>query len=283
MGAQSTKTKRWEQRLMTTGNLVTLRLEERSEGGRVAYVTVDNVAKRNALGVQGKIDIARMMKELSLDPELRCVVITGAGDKSFIGGANIGEMHQFPDASIAEEGSRNTHLCCDSIRRVPVPVIARINGYCLGAGMEIATCCDMRVASDNAMFGMPEVKWGLPSGMECCLLPRLIGWGKTQELVFTGEMIDAREAFQFGFLERLVTPAELDGAVEKWVKSIVTAGPRAIRLQKELNRDWERMSFADSVQQGIRAVGRAHQTDEPRRMMQGFAERRRQKTTGTGA
>ena len=116
-------------------------------------------------------------------------VLTGAGDKSFIGGANIGEMSSFPNPVVAEAGSHNTHLACDSMRRFPVPVIARINGYCLGAGMEIATACDMRVASTAAKFGMPEVKFGLPSGMESCLMPMLIGWGKTRELVSTGEMI----------------------------------------------------------------------------------------------
>lgn len=255
--------------------LIKIRIETRPEGGQVATVTVDNVEMRNALDAAGRGRLATAMHELSRLDDLRVVVLTGAGDSSFLGGANIKEMSVFPDAVIAESGSRNTHLACDSIRRVPVPVIARINGYCLGAGMEIATACDMRVASDNAMFGMPEVRFGLPSGMEACLMPLLIGWGKTRELVYTGEMIDAAEAHRCGFVDRLVTPAELDAAVEKWVRAIVTAGPRAIRLQKELIRDWERMSIADAVQQGIRAVGKAHTTDEPRRMLSAFADRKR--------
>jgi enoyl-CoA hydratase/carnithine racemase len=140
--------------------------------------------------------------------------------------------------------------------------------------MEIGASCDMRVASTNAMFGMPEVKYGLPSGMEAALLPRLVGWGKAQELVFTGEMIDAQEAFQCGFVQRLVPPEKLDEATEQWVSSSLAAGPMAIRIQKELNRDWERMSIADAVQQGIRAVGRAHNTGEPRRMMEAYLARR---------
>jgi enoyl-CoA hydratase/carnithine racemase len=143
--------------------------------------------------------------------------------------------------------------------------------------MEIATSCDMRVASDNAMFGMPEVKYGLPSGMEACLLPRLVGWGKAQELVFTGEMIDAQEAYHFRYIEKLVPQAELDSAVEKWVSAILKAGPQAIRIQKELNRDWERMSIADAVQQGVRAVGKAHRSGEPRRMMTAYLESRRKR------
>lgn len=257
--------------------VILTRVEQRAEGGRVAYVTINNPAKRNALAAEDRAQLAAAMRELAQDPELRVAVITGAGDKSFIGGANIGQMSTFPNPDAAAEGSRKTHLACDSMRRMPVPVIARINGYCLGTGMEIAASCDLRVGSENAMFGMPEVRHGIPSGMEACLLPRLIGWGKTMELVFTGRMIDASEAHRCGFLERLVPLDQLDEAVEYWVEAIVTAGPRAIRLQKALHADWERMALADAVQRGIEAIGRAHMTDEPRRLMQAFLERRQKR------
>jgi enoyl-CoA hydratase/carnithine racemase len=133
----------------------------------------------------------------------------------------------------------------------------------------------MRVAVDTARFGMPEVLFGLPSGMEACLLPQLIGWGKTRELVFTGRHIDAKEAAECRLLERVVPAAELDAAVEAWVAAIVSAGPAAIRAQKELIRDWERMSIADAVQQGIRAVAAAHGSEETQRLMGAFVQRRR--------
>jgi enoyl-CoA hydratase len=257
--------------------VILCRIEARKEGGNVAHVTINNAAKRNALAAEDRAQLAAIMRELAQDPELRAAVITGAGDKSFIGGANIGQMSTFPNPDAAAAGSRMTHLACDSMRRMPVPVIARINGYCLGTGMEIAASCDLRVGSENAMFGMPEVRHGIPSGMEACLLPRLIGWGKTMELVFTGRMIDAAEAHRCGFLERLVPLAELDEAVEYWVESIVTAGPRAIRLQKALHADWERMAIADAVQRGIDAIGKAHMTDEPRRLMTEFLESRKKR------
>jgi enoyl-CoA hydratase len=258
-------------------HLITVRLEDRAEGGQVAYVTVDNEAKHNALPVEGRALLAKIMRELAINPELRCVVLTGAGTKSFIGGANISEMSEFKSHNIAESGSATTHAACDAIRRVPVPVIARISGYCLGAGMEIATACDMRVATTNSKFGMPEVRYGVPSGMEACLIPSLIGWGKARELVYTGDIIDADEAYHFGYMEKLVAPEDLDKQVEKWVSSICISGPRAIRIQKELIRDWEQMSVGDAVQAGIRAVGRAHTTDEPRRLMTAWRERQRQK------
>ena len=258
-------------------DLILVRREERAEGGFVAYVTVNNVAKKNALPVEGRARLAKVMAELATEPELRCVVLTGAGNEAFIGGANIGQMSEFPDHIVAEMGSKTTHHACDSIRRVPVPVIARIEGYCLGAGMEIATSCDMRVASTSARFGMPEVKYGVPSGMEACLIPRLTGWGKAMELVFTGEMISAEESYHFHYVEKLVAPGELDAATERWVKAICEAGPRAIRIQKELCRDWEQMSVSDAVQAGVRAVGRAHTTDEPKRLMTAWRERQRRR------
>jgi enoyl-CoA hydratase/carnithine racemase len=247
-------------------DLILVQWEERAEGGRVARVIVNNPAKHNALPVAGRALLAQRMAEISRDPELRCVILTGQGNKAFIGGANIGEMSEFADPRVAENGSATTHKACDSIRRVPVPVIARIAGYCLGAGMEIATACDMRVADESAIFGMPEVRYGLPSGMEACLIPTLVGWGKTREWVYTGDFIPAEEAYQFGYVERLVAIQELDAQVEKWVSSICTAGPNAIRIQKELIRDWEQMSIADAVQAGIRAIGRAHASPEPRQM-----------------
>lgn len=253
--------------------LVLVHIEDRPEGGRVARVVVNNVTKKNALPVEGRALLAQIMAEISEDSELRCVVLTGAGTEAFIGGANIGEMSHFPDHVVAERGSKTTHHACDSIRRAPVPVIARIDGYCLGAGMEIATACDMRVASTRSRFGMPEVKYGVPSGMEACLIPRAMTWGKAMELVYTGDMISAEEAYHFGYVEKLVPPEELDAQTERWVHAICSAGPRAIRIQKELCRDWEQMSVADAVQAGIRAVGRAHTTDEPKRLMTAWREK----------
>jgi enoyl-CoA hydratase/carnithine racemase len=153
--------------------------------------------------------------------------------------------------------------------------LARINGHCFGAGMEIAASCDMRIGVTTAKFGMPEVRFGIPSGMEACLLPRLIGWGKTRELVYAGDPIDAAEAHRCGFLEKLVEPAALDAGVEQWVSSILSAGPRAIRLQKKLVRDWERLSIEKAIQAGVRACTEARRTDEPRRLMTAFLARKK--------
>jgi len=237
-------------------------------------VAVDNPGRRNALGIAGKKALTQAFKQLAGDKALRVAVLTGAGERSFIAGADIAEMRGLTPKGAKEEHTW-THRACESIRALPVPVIARVNGYCFGAGMELAASCDMRIGVTTAKFGMPEVRFGIPSGMEACLLPQLIGWGKTRELVYTGDHIDAAEAHDCGFLERVVDPANLDAGVEKWISSILAAGPRAIRLQKKLVRDWERMTISQAVQAGIKACVEARKTDEPKRLMQAFLERKK--------
>jgi enoyl-CoA hydratase/carnithine racemase len=259
--------------MKTAENRVQIHLEVR-EAGHVARVTVDNPERRNALGIAGKKALAQAFSRLAKDKRLRVAILTGAGERSFIAGADLAEMKGLTAKGAKEEHSW-THRACEAIRALPVPVIARINGYCFGAGMELAASCDMRIGVTTAKFGMPEVRFGIPSGMEACLLPQLIGWGKTRELVYTGDHIDAAEAHGCGFLERVVDPANLDAGVGQWVSSILMAGPRAIRLQKKLVRDWERMTIAQAVQAGIRACVEARKTDEPRRLMTAFLERRK--------
>ena len=255
-------------------HLIKCRIDDRGAAGHVAYVTVNNPEKRNTLGIPGKHAIADTFNELAKNDQLRVAVITGAGEKSFIAGADIAEMKDL-NAEQALVEHTLTHVANESIRMLPVPVIARVNGWCLGFGLELAAACDMRIGVDTARFGMPEVRVGIPSGMEANLLPALIGWGKTAELIFTGDIIDAEEAYRCGFLQKLVSAADLDAAVEKMVGSILLGGPRAIRLQKPLLRDWERMSITDGIWQGIRACVAARSTDEPKRMMEAFIARKR--------
>jgi enoyl-CoA hydratase/carnithine racemase len=254
-------------------DLVLVSIEE-LDGGHVGIVTANNPSKRNAIGMPGKRAIVAAFERLSQDAALRAVVLTGAGEKAFIAGADLAEMKDL-DIDGAREEHTLTHLACDAIRRCPVPVIARINGYCLGLGMELAASCDLRVASEQARFGMPEVRVGLPSGMEAALLPALVGWGRAAELVLTGDIFEARDVHRWGFLQKLVPAPELDAAVEKWIASIFASGARAVRLQKALMRDWERLPLDEAIQQGIRACVEARRTDEPRRLMTAFLNRRR--------
>jgi enoyl-CoA hydratase/carnithine racemase len=253
--------------------LVALRVEDRGAAGRIAWVTFDNPAKRNALGLAGKEQFIEVMTGLRHDARLRAVVISGASDRSFVAGTDLGEMAGF-DLAAAEASATRTHRACDSVRTCPVPVIARINGDCFGSGMELAACADLRVGAEHARFGMPETRFGIPSGMEASVLPKLIGWGKAIELVLTGDHIDAQEAYRIGYLQRLVASRDLDAAVERWLASLLVCGPRAVRIQKRLVIDWDRMSTTDAARAGIQAYVDAYRTDEPRRLMTAFLERR---------
>ena len=231
-------------------------------------------SKRNALGLKGKELFIERMAAIKHDESLRAVIITGSGTRSFVGGTNLDEMKDF-NLQQAEASSTKTHRVCDAVRQCPVPVIARINGYCFGSGFELAACADMRVGVIGAKFGMPETRFGIPSGMEASALPRLIGWGKATELVLTGDHIDAEEAFRIGFLNRLVAPEHLDDAVQSWIESLLACGPRAVRIQKRLIMDWDRMSVTDGARAGIQAYVEAYRTDEPKRLMTSFLNRKR--------
>ena len=252
---------------------VTVRIDQRPQGS-IAHVTIDNAAKLNTLGSHLMIEFIERIEGLGARDDLRAVVLTGAGDKAFIGGADIFEMARL-DAVSAEGFITLVHRSCDCLRALPVPVIGRVNGYALGAGLEVAAACDLRVASTNAVFGMPEVKVGIPSVVEAALLPGLIGWGRTRELLLFGENIDAPTALAWGLVEQVVAPAELDGAVEQRLASLLTAGPHAVRLQKQLIRQWEDLTLSQAVGAGIESFKRSFATDEPARMMAAFAQRRR--------
>ena len=258
----------------STTDLILVDFEDRGDAGRIARVTFNNPEKRNALGVAGKEQFIEAMAALKHDESLRALVLTGAGDRSFVGGTNIAEMANF-DLNQAEASATKTHRVCDAVRTFPVPVIARINGYCFGSGMEIAACADMRVAADHAKFGMPETRFGIPSGMEASVLPRLIGWGRAVELVLTGDHIDAEAADRMGFLQKCVPYAELDAAVEGWIESLLACGPRAVRIQKRLIIDWDRMSVTDGARAGIQAYVDSYRTDEPHRLMTAFVNRKK--------
>jgi enoyl-CoA hydratase/carnithine racemase len=254
--------------------LIATRFDARGEAGRVAWVTFNDPARRNALGLAGKEQLIATLAGLRHDESLRALVLTGAGDRAFVSGTNLAEMAEF-DLEAAEASATKTHRVCDAVRTFPVPVIARINGYCFGSGMEIAACADLRVAADHARFAMPETRFGIPSGMEAAVLPKLIGWGKAAELVLTGDQISAAEAYRIGFLQKLVSADQLDAAVEEWVRSLLACGPRGIRIQKRLLEDWDRLSTTEAARAGIQAFVDAYRTDEPRRLMTAFVNRKR--------
>ncbi|MGH6663658.1 MAG: enoyl-CoA hydratase [Pseudolabrys sp.] len=253
--------------------LIDLRIEQR-EGGSVAFLTLDNRKKLNTLDRVLMIQFTAAVGTLAAHDDLRALVLSGAGDKAFIGGASIPEMAAL-DRGSAEGFITLVHETCDCLRQCPVPVIAAIDGYALGAGLEVAVSCDLRVATTRAKFGMPEVKVGIPSVVEAALIPALIGYGRARELLMLGEIIDADTALRWGLVERVVAPQALDAEVEKIVAALLAAGAQAVRSQKALMRRWETLPTDQAIAAGIDAYARAFETDEPARMLQAFARRKR--------
>ena len=240
---------------------ISLVIEER-EGGEVAYIGLNRPAKLNALNQETVIALRDAVSPLCKRADLRVLVLTGA-------------INQILDSDLAYIALRERdrrfitalHEAHSALRALPVPVICRINGYCLGAGLEMATSCDIRVAVDTAIMGMPEVQIGLPSVIEAALLPRLIGWGRTNELLMTGTPISAHQALSWGLVESLSCAGELDSAVEQRVTAILKAGALAVRAQKKLMREWETLPVEQAIERGIEYLAQAYETQEPRQLM----------------
>jgi enoyl-CoA hydratase len=256
---------------------VHLRLDQRRQGS-VAYLTIDNSRRHNALNGALIGELTGAIRGVEGNEELRAVVLSGAGAKAFIAGVDIDEMAAIKNTADAKVFIGRLHRCCAALRELPVPVIARIHGYCFGGGLEIAASCDVRIAADTALFGMPEVKLGIPSVIEAALLPMLVGFGRAREIVLLGETFSAAEALAWRLVERVVPASSLDNAVEAWIGRLLTSRPRAVRLQKKLIRRWEELPLKEAVAAGMDAFAAAYETDEPQTAMREFLARRKKRT-----
>ncbi|MBI2586481.1 MAG: enoyl-CoA hydratase/isomerase family protein [Rhodospirillales bacterium] len=245
-------------------------------GASIALITVERPEKLNSLNSDMIAKLTAAAAGLLNDPEPRAVVLTGAGERAFIGGADVAEMAELTPRNAAKF-IMVLHGAAAALRALPIPVIARIRGFCLGGGMEIAAACDIRIAADDSTFGMPEVSLGLPSVIEAAIFPRLIGEGRANWLLLTGDTLDAKKAYEWGFLEDVVPAAGLDVAVEKILAAIVRNGSQAIRAQKELMRRWDALPLDEAILSSIPDFVHAYNVGEPQRMMKKFLERKKKK------
>ncbi len=240
----------------------------------VVRLTIRNAGPMNILNSLVIRDLCKGLETLSAQPDIRVLIIRGTGDKSMIGGADIKEMATF-DPSSAETFITGLRDLCEAVRQFPVPVIARIPGWCLGGGLEFAAACDLRVATNSAKFGMPEVKVGIPSVIHAALLPRLIGWARARWLILTASNIDAPTALGWGLVDQVVPEATLDHAVDALARSICDCGPAVMRSQKALLRQWEDLPLQAALDLSVGMFGQAFATGEPQRHMEAFIDRKR--------
>ena len=212
-------------------------------------------------------------RELATDSALRVVVLRGAG-RAFSAGVDVGAMRDLDliGARTFIEGLRRTTRALED---VPVPTIARLQGHVLGGAFELVLACDLRIAAHSCRLGMPEITVGIPSVIQAALLPGLIGWGRTAELLLGGQPVEAREAERWGLVNRAVEESALDGEVEAWVARLRALPPDAVRLQKTLLARWRRVDLDTAVALSADVFARAYATGEPARAMQAFLDRRR--------
>jgi enoyl-CoA hydratase/carnithine racemase len=240
------------------------------EGG-VARLTLD----RPPLNVltPALIDaLGAAFRELGADPSLRVVVLAGSG-RAFSAGVDVGAMRDL-DAAGARALIGGLRATIRALEEVPVPTIARLHGHVLGGALELVLACDLRIAAASCRLGMPEITVGIPSVIQAALLPGLIGWGRTAELLLGGQPVDAREAERWGLVNRAVEEPALDAEVDAWVERFRALPPDAVRLQKALLARWRRVDLDTAVALSTDVFARAYATGEPRRAMQAFLDRR---------
>jgi len=238
--------------------------------GGVARLTLDR-SPLNVLTPALIVALGVAFRELGADPGLRVVVLGGSG-RAFSAGVDVAAMRDL-DAAGARALIGALRTTIRALEEVPVPTIARLHGHALGGALELVLACDLRIAAASCRLGMPEITVGIPSVIQAALLPGLIGWGRTAELLLGGRSIDATEAERWGLVNRAVEDGALDREVEGWVDRLVALPPDALRLQKALLARWRRVDLDTAVELSMDAFVRAYATGEPQRAMQAFLER----------
>ncbi len=215
--------------------------------GRLAILTVDRPEMRNALNDDTIEEIAQTIERVEADPELRVLIVTGAGEKAFVAGADISEL-KVRDSVLGRVVTKRRQQVFGMIEDLPIPSIAAINGWAMGAGLELAMACSMRIAASTARMGQPEVKLGItPGAGGTQRLPRLVGMGRAMELILTGDPITASEAHRIGLVNRVVEPDQLMEKV-KILAATIAARPRlAVQYAKEAVLRHEDGSLAEGL------------------------------------
>jgi enoyl-CoA hydratase len=251
----------------------TIRLDRDGDG--IAIITVNRPDKLNALNADTVRQLDGALREVRADDAVRAVILTGSGEKAFVAGADIAELAQMgpiDGVQVSRDGQDTFRM----LERMPKPVIAAVNGFALGGGLELALACHVRIASSRAKFGLPEVKLGIIPGYGGTVrLPRLVGRGRALELMLTGDMIDADEAYRIGLVNRVEEPAAVLDAAKSMAGRMAANGPIAIALALEAVDRGMSSTIDDAQVLESRLFGLLASTDDMREGMQAFLEKRK--------
>ena len=246
----------------------------------IGLLTINRPEKMNAISQELTAELSLLLDEIENDDELRVIVITGAGDKAFVAGADINELVD-RDARLGRRVSRERQEIFSRIENLHVPVIAAVNGYALGGGLELALACSIRICSEKAQFGAPEVKLGIiPGDGGTQRLPRLVGQGRAMEMIITGDFIDAQEAYRIGLVNKVFPPEKLKEEAMELAKKIASRPPLAVRYAKEaVNRSQEGDSASGfALESYLHALSCT--TEDKKEGVSAFLEKRKGKFKG---
>jgi enoyl-CoA hydratase len=247
--------------------------------GRVAIITVNRPEKLNALNVATRNEILNAFEQLAADDEVRVVIITGAGEKAFIAGADINEFAGM--SAIGQRAVMKRRRAFDGVEDFPKPVIAMINGFALGGGCELAMACDIRIASSKAKLGQPEIKLGIiPGGGGTQRLTRLVGEGRAMELCLTGDMITAEEAERFGLVNHVYPPEELEAKTLELANRIAEMSPVALAMAKQSVKNAARLDLRAGVEAEVDLFALCFSSEDKEEGVRAFIEKRKPEFKG---
>lgn len=254
---------------MATEEVVLKRID-----GHVATLTINRPDKLNALNIETRGRMVRELDELAKNDDVRVVVITGAGDKAFVAGADISEFEgRSPVEQYRVMTDSSVFLAVD---RFPKPTIAAINGFCLGGGCELAMACDIRIASERAKLGQPEINLGLlPGGGGTQRLPRLVGMGAALKLLYTGDFIRADEAHRIGLVDEVVPAGDVAARAKELAEAIAAKSPVALRLIKQAVRTSLRTPLDEGLSQEVSLFALAFASEDMKEGVDAFLNKRK--------
>ncbi|MGE3344805.1 MAG: enoyl-CoA hydratase/isomerase family protein [Vicinamibacterales bacterium] len=248
--------------------------------GAVLFITFNRPKVLNALNAQTLHELEQAIESAAHDDQVRVLVLTGSGDKSFVAGADINELAVQTPVGGRDHARRGQRLF-DRIERLGKPVIAAVNGFALGGGCELAMACTMRIAADTARFGQPEINLGIiPGYAGSQRLPRLVGRGRAHELLLLGDMISADEAWRIGLVNRVVPAAQLMDEVRKLASTLAQKAPVAVRYILDAVASGADMGFAEAEDHEATLFGLVSTTDDMREGTRAFLEKRKPTFTG---